>query len=802
MPRPKNEQKPIKRRSRGGCHNCKRLKVKCDEQKPTCGNCERNSTECDYSLKLSWGGRPYKKPRIESSNYSVTTALPEQHGEDDDEEQVGDMSSVKRSFKNIATIFVPSPLQEEVNDSSFITETPSVHYLPTYKRKQKAKQAKPSLLTRQESSTPSDVTDNFTPESLELSTPANHSKKKPEESDLQEPKEGFSNLEDESITLADLPSLPIEPFSDLTFDFDLYDFSKDFTISDEVSLGVNHSYHNALMTLPLRDSMPSSAESYSVEEEESEGDDIITIPRPLETFPDILKDVPLYRDLFHHFIHVTANFLVPAPDLYPQNPFRTLLPVMALGTPHLLDLILAYAAAHRARFLQQETPVHLISRLLGRVFLGLTSCLENQTESQSDTTLTTAIMLSSYEILTGAGDASWKQHLHGARDIVVARGMLAPFLRQQHQESSISTMLQDLINYTGNGKSFEDQQLLGPQPLSLLKSPPTAETDVSYFLVRWFAYIDVIAALSSAKGTALMSTNENMAQLWALHDWSIARLKERDIDDLLGASEFLPHQSDKFSMPVQIDLFLGMDLDMLPVFAKVAHLTRQRRFVHDMYDTHRILELKDEEVAARERALQDITSEALELADLVISFCDACELRRTQYINNAIAEHLARRDRLSRSPGSTSSTSPSEALSPESATLAQLSMQEKLYIQLCVMNVTFCYAVLIQLYRRVLLLESSDSLVQNVVMQVTDLLDTHIPLGSAVESCMSFPIFIAACEALDAEVRERYWVRMKKMERFGVGQVRTARETMELTWQRNVSWVEIMEENNWEIVLA
>lgn len=708
---------------------------------------------------------------------------------------MADMGTVKTAFKNIATIFVASPLQEEVNDSSFIMETPSIHYLPTYKVKKGPKTLVKQEIIQQpvEPNEELDVDsteresvrqESAEVESVEQSSPAK-SHYKTEDEDIIERKQDHGPLvEDIDI----LPNLDFaeNSYTPLTMDLDLYDFSKDFTVSDELSLG-GSSYHNALMTLPLRDRI---TDSFKPESPDASEEDVISIPRPLETFPDILVDVPLYRDLFHHFIHVTANVLVPAPNFYPQNPFRTLLPAMALSTPHLLDLILAYAAAHRARFLHQETPVHVISRLLGRVFAGLTKSLENQKEAQSDTTLTTAIMLSSYEILTGAGDTSWKKHLHGARDIVVARGMLTPFLQR---ERSIHDMIQEFT-----AEDVEGPQVLGPQSLGLLRSSTKEETDVSYFLIRWFAYIDVIGALSSAKATALVSTNENMAQLWALHDWSIARLKERGIEEILGSGGVFV--ADR--LPVKIDFLLGMDLDMLPVFSKVTHLARQRRLVHEKYDANRILELHPDEVEARNRAIQEIASEALELADLIISFCDACELRRKQYVNNAIAEELAKRTRRGSNGSVRSNQSSDDPSSGPTITIEQLSNQVQTYSQLCVMNTTFCYAVLIQLYRRVLHLETHHELVQNVVCHITELLDMHIPQGSPVESCMSFPIFTTACEVLDPIVREKFWLRMTKMERFGVGPIQKARATMELSWQRNVPWVDILEENNWEIVFA
>ncbi|SCU86094.1 LAMI_0D00386g1_1 [Lachancea mirantina] len=60
-----------KKRSRGGCKNCKRSKIKCDETKPKCLNClKKGSTNCDYSIVLVWGGRPFK------SRKRRTLALP------------------------------------------------------------------------------------------------------------------------------------------------------------------------------------------------------------------------------------------------------------------------------------------------------------------------------------------------------------------------------------------------------------------------------------------------------------------------------------------------------------------------------------------------------------------------------------------------------------------------------------------------------------------------------------------------------------------------------------------------------
>jgi hypothetical protein len=47
-----------------GCRTCRRRRVKCDEQKPTCGHCERLKLECEgYDALLQWL-RPVESSRF------------------------------------------------------------------------------------------------------------------------------------------------------------------------------------------------------------------------------------------------------------------------------------------------------------------------------------------------------------------------------------------------------------------------------------------------------------------------------------------------------------------------------------------------------------------------------------------------------------------------------------------------------------------------------------------------------------------------------------------------------------------
>jgi hypothetical protein len=623
-------------------------------------------------------------------------------------------------------------------------------------------------------------------------------------------------------------------FDDPNFaDFDLSDFTKDFEVSENNNLMSPIPYKTALMQVALRDqlstdSSPDSSKSV-IDLEQNTG--FAYIPRPIELIPDMLKEVPIYRDLFHHFIHVTADIMVPAPLIYPQNPFKTILPAMAMGTPHLLALILAFSAYHRARYLRLPAPTELLGRLLSRVFQGLTKALESEQEAKSDVTLTTAIMLSSYDMLTETVNSSWKKHLHGARDIVIARGLSRSLLvwpddsspTTSHNSSSpYSDQLPDLSPLQ---ELEDDSSIVGPRPLGFFRSD-LDESDITFFLIRWFAYFDVVGALCSSHGSAFMSANENMAQLWAIHDWSLARMKE-DVAIGIPASENkkklfpasvtltpnTPSGNDadnSIPQPINVDLLLGLDLDMMPVISRVSYLTRQRRRLNKQKsrkEKEKMTPLDFEKWKTEWSKLdQELSSESFELGDLILSFCESYEIRRKQYVNNYIAAMMAGKREGTPQDLNNSFFFSLQQLDSDieaaSAYHSMLPIQVQTYSQLCAMNTTFCYSALIQLYRRAIELPTSSHLVQEVVRRVTRILDTCIPLGSRVESCMSFPIFATACEVIDPLERDRYRMRMKGMERFGVGQVFCASKAMELTWERNVPWVDIMEENNWEFVFA
>ncbi|KAL2852540.1 fungal-specific transcription factor domain-containing protein [Aspergillus pseudoustus] len=177
----------------------------------------------------------------------------------------------------------------------------------------------------------------------------------------------------------------------------------------------------------------------------------INIPRYLSPLPPSLVEVPINLMYFHHFLNHTARVLVPHDC--GGNPFSSVLPSMAIGDSNLLNLMLAYSASHRARFLGHPEPANRIALWVRDVFPSLRLALEDPHEYLTDSHLATAIMLLSLEIVSpGAFEVSvpWQTLLKLARDLFLAR--------QGYMASS------------GNR--------------------------VGAFLTRWLGYLDVLGALS------------------------------------------------------------------------------------------------------------------------------------------------------------------------------------------------------------------------------------------------------------------------------------------------------------------
>ncbi|KAJ5824942.1 hypothetical protein N7447_007282 [Penicillium robsamsonii] len=148
----------------------------------------------------------------------------------------------------------------------------------------------------------------------------------------------------------------------------------------------------------------------------------INVPRYLSPLPSSLLENPINLMYFHHFLNHTARMLVP--HNCDNNPFISVLPSMAIGDSNLLNLLLAYSASHRARYLGHPEPANRIAHWVSNVFPTLRMALESSNEDITDSHLATAIMLLSLKIVspgTFEVPITWKAHLKLARDLFLAR---------------------------------------------------------------------------------------------------------------------------------------------------------------------------------------------------------------------------------------------------------------------------------------------------------------------------------------------------------------------------------------------
>lgn len=97
---------------------------------------------------------------------------------------------------------------------------------------------------------------------------------------------------------------------------------------------------------------------------------------------------------------------------------------MAIRDPNLLNLLLAYSASHRARYLGHPEPANRIAHWVSDVFPTLRFALESSHEDITDSHLATAILLLSLKIVspgTFEVPITWQSHLKLARDLFLAR---------------------------------------------------------------------------------------------------------------------------------------------------------------------------------------------------------------------------------------------------------------------------------------------------------------------------------------------------------------------------------------------
>lgn len=537
MPRPRKPDAPEpKRRSRFGCHNCKKRKIKCGEEKPSCDNCTKQGDTCDYSLILNWDGRNKKKTQVFQNSFQAFERPAKAGTTPDGLRQRSGEAANANSLSSPPTTAVSRPDSRAFSDADYETyqggaplnsETASRFYAEHDPGEDRRKRRRLTSSTWAGSSQ-----DPLSPgTSATTSSPPF----------LGDVKDVASELDEPSMLTPDTPgysgcpaSAPISPkhYSSVSESHGNYIGSK-VALSNPKNYGYDHGHPdldvginddgNVLKAPNPTFQMRLKQESMLSGSDESDHSFFfgvrsrgialarssyyssplpVTIPASLEPLPAKLTVNPMNILYFHHFLNHTARVLVPH-DCQ-ENAFRNILPRMALENDNLMNLLLAYSAHHRARLLKHSEPKIRIALWVKDVFPSLRMALNDSKSPISDATLAAAIMLSSLEIVSpNAFDLptiSWHNHLGLAREMIIARG---GYHALRHGDK------------------------------------------VSYFLSRWFAYLDILGSLSGGNYDRPLTDNRRTCD-----------------------------QEEDFDNEDEIDCFLGFTGRCTAVLAEIANLAK------------------------------------------------------------------------------------------------------------------------------------------------------------------------------------------------------------------------------------
>lgn len=827
------------KRSRNGCHNCKKQKIKCNEVKPTCSYCLKTGVKCDYSLKLTWGGRPYKKVRKLNTDYT-TISFESKHTEPSPA-KLKEKSVLEDNLQFVVEGFekvIPQDNSLKIVQSSSLETENSIesigskkwssvdsHYNDNKKKKLSVNlhPFSPKVESPASFSTPNgqsilspydafNINEKPTPNyvileelgeflaydgirDLKNNTIPNKSptlsKTFPDLSDGVESlsmilgditnghpqilkssqllNEYFDEIiNPQSISPHDLKHDTVSRNEKLNNDGDtkseirynlfsnldsLSNYSEDLKATEQYnSLHstsnfmddyfspsytsiVSNNYRKRFNGFDSFDK--SSINNYSNRQiqYDEDGKRIVTpeevfasIPPQFMPLPEILLQVPFYRNLMDFWVNVAADALVPAPSqIYKDNPFKVLLPQMAMKYPSILTTILAFSAGARALLTGVEISKDIVDQLIARSCKELVLQLKSKDTAISDGTLATVLLLSCNEGFNSKDFSKHRVHTTGARQIIKAR---------HNSLSSPQSSESDSPN------SSSDRLLLSRTFKASL------ESDIAYFLTRWFVYIDVIGALSATKNSHYYLNPDEL---------------EIDEVNMLNGLEQSKVESKK-DPKRDIDHLLGFDVRFLPQFKDVILLIRKTEAFIKQNPNSDSLPIK-------------YISKALEVKENIMKQYYEGEARRKKKMIDV-------KDRVNEDA--------------KSGKLADLIEQNNI---LRCTNKMFCDMAIINLYRRVLKIPRNSSIVQDIANGVLQILEDHIQSKSLAEICTIFCIFSAACETLNPKMQELALYRFGELSKMGNANAAKSLRIFERCWTTGCDWITAARDLNIDMAL-
>ncbi|KAH3679877.1 hypothetical protein WICMUC_000620 [Wickerhamomyces mucosus] len=719
-----------KLRSRFGCHRCKRLKVKCDELKPSCTLCLKTGSSCDYSIKLTWGGRPFKDEKKSNMGFGTISSFDMKYNPEKSNTHKT-QNTAKTLLESIpltpcasgipekiqlmtpevysaASITRSTTIDSDRESTSFINES---HIIPS--KFHILQQPEPKI---EEIFQPLDIDQQFTIPSTLIQSSTERLLNTPTYDNFAT---AFKDLETSNslakefvnqVLLPDLTSFGSNHESNLG---DIQSFNSTDVLSEPGLLFEDLTFNSIFFT---NTDSPSTSDNdnlfRSIDQVISNEmkDYLYIIPPFIEPIPDLLLQNSKYREYYHYYINIFSKTLVPAnPNSYKENPFTCLLPRISMisGTDGLLSGLIAMGVIQTyscKNTTPSSFPKELISDLLSRVLKDLYQRLTDPKESQSDYTLALILVMTGLDIIRGPR-YGWRNHYLGARKIVMSRGFLKAVSERQHPE-------------TAKGVSFELAD----------------ESDLVFFFSRWFAYLDVFGLLAASSDTFTNSPSRNLI-LW--QGPKISKTGRENLKD--------------------IDPLMGFDFKILDFFGEIISLIDEREKLCKTPDKLSI----------------GLIQRSLDVKDRLLRYMEETE---------------SERDKI--------------RFKIEQDTIDARNSQLDDYEILRATNSVIAFAGVLQIYRRILMMSTQSNIVQEVVVQITEIIRERIPETATAANCTMFSLFSCGCEAVDQETRDFYVERMKILIETGSVGSRDAYNVMVESWETGRFWADILSEKGIDLMFA
>lgn len=866
-----SEKKPVQKRSRNGCMPCRKSKVKCDEGKPSCANCLKLNKKCDYSIKLTWGGRPYKVLKAEKLNPVAVLSRIQLNGDNIPSTSDSDVTNEKllNDLKNLNSNYnvqTTKPTKQNIPTKKLTFATNQT--IPTVKSKPEAKLVqRPTLnptdnlnfllkmstnknkspiiqnttLRKKQEPNTTTMTNITIPVTIMPSNPNDQNVS----TNIQSANTMFRSLFDEKLISNSSFSL-LEELDNSQFflqkghqqQFDqqsqtnnkiigLDDEFKSFTdnnnnevvesanafkfknirllqnsnqlldASDEFQLDnfaidlckLQEDQPSNLMSIPL---VSEKKWRTKVKNQEEEGEDemyasqsfnsqsnaltfysspsatssiseiLEPVPRGLLPLPDMLLNVPYYYDSFLFYMNSTSSILTPADSsIYVNNPFKMVLPKLAMTNEGLMSLVVAFGTAHKALLLKQDS-TEIVDSLLSRALSDLLILLNNKDTCTSDLTLTIVILFSSFLAFNYKSD-KWKVHMNGAKQIFLMRGYNKPFDK--------------LISDFKTGGSLINGEI--------------KKSKLLYFLIRWFAYIDIFSNLSNP----LQPSEEEIVKY---------------CNNLNSGTDSLSPISDAYSSPNSVKSLFNSNESLDPATG-VANNNGNDSNNNDSVDgeTDQI----DYEVIENHELLNDESHKGIDyMLGFHIKFLPIYS-QLTKLIKHVNLTKLGN-ERLNSVPFKSSMI----GLSPkiiESAINIQSKFQKMKFTEflnddgsvhaksinsLIASNHCFLLMGIIQLYRRVLLMPRNSKIIQELCLELLQTFDKYINTKEPNALGIILPLFIAGCECQNEDKRFLFIEKLNDFEEKGSVSAGPAIEIITKCWGSDEDWCDIMIRDNKTIV--